>query len=339
MVLDNGIEIKNSEIIEAAIRNAKACRARPRVAVRCITYNQEAFIAECLEGFVSQKTDFPFVAVIHDDASTDNTPAIIDQYATKYPDIIIPVCDNQNRHSEHTLSFVMDILIDAYQPDFIAFCEGDDYWTDPYKLQKQVDYLDAHPECVMCHGDHIVINGQKRKTPPHYDDEPFFGPGHVHVYPITSLTAVYRYSAYKNTPHYGHRHSNWLMGDKPLWIELSREGKFHYFPEVFGAYRVLENSASHSTNCEKIIQFWENENLINKFYCDLYGFEYRDLPKKTLYRRIQKQCFSSGDKQQAKKYWLEARASHSNDAISSLFYFCNITGMRSVIRLLYRFVK
>lgn len=335
MVLDNGIEIKNSEIIEAAIRNAKACRARPRVAVRCITYNQEAFIAECLEGFVSQKTDFPFVAVIHDDASTDNTPAIIDQYATMYPNIIMPVCDNQNRHTEHTLSYVMDILIDAYQPDFIAFCEGDDYWTDPYKLQKQVDYLDAHPECVMCHGDHIVINGQKRKTPPHYDDEPFFGPGHIHVYPITSLTAVYRYTAYKNTPKHAYN-KNWLMGDTPLWIELSREGKFHFIPEVLGAYRFLSNSASHSADCSKIVKFWESENEINRFYSELYGFTYHELPRNTLYRNIQKQCFKNRDQVQARKYWKEAKNYHANDIVCFLYYLSNILGARWIINLAYK---
>lgn len=330
--------IVNSLSVEAAIEKGRNLINKPRVIVRCITYNQREYISQCLDGFISQRTDFPFVAIAHDDASTDGTAEVIKEYANKYPDIIIAVCDDENRYSQHTLAQIMDDIIDAYEPEYVAFCEGDDYWTDPYKLQKQVDYMEMHPECVMCHGDHTVTNGKKRKTPPHYDDEPYFGPGHIHNYTIVSLTTLYRYAAYKRLPKHARTHK-WLMGDTPLWIELSREGTFHFFPEVFGTYRVLPDSASHSTDAEKIKLFWESENEIIKFYSDLYGYQYEERSRKSLYKEIQKQCFRNGDKEQARIYWIEANKDKSNSFLSMLFYVCNIYHLRWLISFLYLIKK
>lgn len=335
MVLQNGITIQNSECIEKAIIKARERITVPTVIIRCISYNQHDYIGECLEGFVNQRTNFPFVALVHDDASTDKTDEIIRIYEDKYPDKIFAVCDNENRYQTHSLGFVMDLLIDAFNPKYIAICEGDDYWSDVNKLQKQVDYMEKHPECVMCHGDCGVINGSYKKAPIHYDDEPYFGPGHIHTYTINSLTTLYRYDAYKKIPNYRYKH-NWIMGDYPLWIELSREGKFHYFPEIFGMYRVLSNSASHSTDGEKIKQFWACANEITKFYSDLYGFDYKGRSLTTLYDMIISQCYSNHDKDQAKKYWAEARKNNAISIKSSIFYYCNIFNQRWIVSLLYR---
>ena len=95
------------------------------------------------------------------------------------------------------------------------------------------------------------------------------------------------------------------MGDYPLWIELSREGKFHYFPEVFGKYRILPNTYSHSTNGEKIKNFWNCWNEITEFYSNLYGYSYTERSRQSLYLEIQKQCYKNKDKKQAKQYWNE----------------------------------
>lgn len=338
MILNNGIEIENSSCIEEAIRDAYDDSINPIVVIRCITYNQKDYVAETLDSFVSQDTDFPFIAIVHDDASNDGTREIIKEYATRYPKIIKAVCDDVNRYSQRTLGHIMDTLIEAYDPLYVAICEGDDYWTDKLKLQKQVDYMENNPECVMCHGDYEIINGKKRKALPHYDEEPFFGPGHVHDYTIVSLTVLYRYKAYKKLPHYAHD-KKWLMGDLPLWIELSREGKFHYFPEVFGKYRVLANSASHSTNAEQIIRFWECGNDIVEFYSKLYGYNYEERPRKTLYWRIQYQCYENHDKIQAKKYWKEGQKYKANNIKSFVYYICNIFNARWLIDLIYKILE
>ena len=329
--------IREPQIIEDLINKA-ADGKHPKVLVRCIAYNQEAYIRETLNGFVMQKTDFSFVAIVHDDASTDGTPSIIQEYAERYPEIIVPICDPVNRHTEHTLGFILDEIIGAYNPEYVAICEGDDCWIDPQKLQKQVDYMDNHEECVLCHSDYDLINGTKRKTPPHYDDEPYFGAEHKHIYNISALTVLYRYSAYKRIPNYRNSH-NWLMGDYPLWIELSREGKFHYFPEVFGKYRILPNTYSHSTNGEKIKNFWNCWNEITEFYSNLYGYSYTERSRKSLYLEIQKQCYKNKDKKQAKQYWKEGKIKKANSLKSFTYYVGNVWHMRWLVEAVYRFVK
>lgn len=106
------------------------------VTIRCIAYNQEAYIRDCLEGFVMQKTNFRFEAIVHDDASTDGTATIIKEYAEKYPDIIKPILETDNQYSKHdgSLGRIMD---EHTHGKYVAYCEGDDYWTDPLKLQNK----------------------------------------------------------------------------------------------------------------------------------------------------------------------------------------------------------
>ena len=118
------------------------------VSVNCIAYNQKKYIQDCLDGIVMQKTTFRFEAIVHDDVSTDGTADVIKEYGEKYPDIIKPIFEKENQWSKNDGSLDR-IMLDACKGKYIAFCEGDDYWIDPYKLQKQVDYLEAHPECSL----------------------------------------------------------------------------------------------------------------------------------------------------------------------------------------------
>lgn len=120
-----------------------------KVSVICLAYNHEAYIRDALEGFVSQKTNFKFEVLIHDDASTDGTADIIREYEAKYPDLIRAVYQTENQYSRRVppdRTFLVPIL----RGEYIAWCEGDDFWCDPYKLQKQFDYMQAHPQCNIC---------------------------------------------------------------------------------------------------------------------------------------------------------------------------------------------
>lgn len=121
------------------------------VAIDCMTYNHELYIRDCLEGFVMQKTNFKFVAIVHDDASTDGTATIIKEYAEKYPDIIKPILETENQYSKKdgSIQRIMSDAINATGSKYVAMCEGDDYWIDPYKLQKQVDFMEANPDCSV----------------------------------------------------------------------------------------------------------------------------------------------------------------------------------------------
>ena len=129
------IEINNSEDL--------------MVTICCTAYNHEPYIRQCLEGFVMQKANFHFEAIVHDDASTDGTAVIIQEYAEKYPNIIKPIYETENQYSKKDGSLAK-IMNEHMHGKYIAMCEGDDYWIDPLKLQKQVDFLEQNLDYVFC---------------------------------------------------------------------------------------------------------------------------------------------------------------------------------------------
>ncbi|MGM9837766.1 MAG: glycosyltransferase family 2 protein [Paludibacteraceae bacterium] len=133
---------------------------KAKVAINCLVYNHEPYLLDCLEGFVMQQTDFPFVAIVHDDASTDHSADIIREYAAKYPDIIHPIYETENQYSKKDgfLVCIMDNALAATDAEYVAMCEGDDYWTDPHKLKKQVDFMDAHPEYILTSHRYTIYN-------------------------------------------------------------------------------------------------------------------------------------------------------------------------------------
>lgn len=118
----------------------------PLVSVCCITYNHEPYIRDAIEGFLMQETDFPFEVIIHDDASTDKTAEIVRVYAELYPKIIKPIFQTENKYSKG-IKILPIIVWPKAQGEFIALCEGDDYWTDPRKLQIQIAEMKKHPDC------------------------------------------------------------------------------------------------------------------------------------------------------------------------------------------------
>ena len=124
---------------------ASACK----VSVVCTAFNHERYLAEALESFVCQKTDFPFEILVNDDASTDGTAAILRDYAARYPALIRPVFQEKNLYSQG-VNLYDAVLYPLARGEYIALCEGDDRWTDPQKLQLQADFLDSHPDYSAC---------------------------------------------------------------------------------------------------------------------------------------------------------------------------------------------
>ena len=128
------------------------------VSIKCITYNHEPYIRQALDSFLMQKTNFRFEIVIHDDASTDKTQEIIKEYQKAYPDIIVPILQKENQYSKRVDldKFISPLLRGRY----VALCEGDDYWTDPQKLQIQFDYMEKNPECSIFIHNIFFLNEQ-----------------------------------------------------------------------------------------------------------------------------------------------------------------------------------
>lgn len=120
-----------------------------KVSIICNTYNHEDYIRNALDGFVMQKTSFAFEVLIHDDASTDSTADIIREYEQKYPHLIKPIYQTVNQYSKG-VSITRDFQLSRVKGKYFALCEGDDYWTDPYKLQKQFDAMESHSEIDIC---------------------------------------------------------------------------------------------------------------------------------------------------------------------------------------------
>ena len=248
----------------------------PLVAIRCITYNHEPYIRDCLDGFVMQKTDFPFVAIVHDDASTDGTTNIIREYAKKYPDIIKPIFETENQYSkgvESIMRIMRNALIDS-GASYIAMCEGDDYWTDPLKLQKQVDYLESHPDVGMVYSDFNIKDETTGKFyPSNFKNNP---KRFRQVYPdVASFILAKGYVA---PPSWMYRKE--LLPDNSI---LSCDGTFvffshflavskvHAFDDTMVTYRKLRESASHSANIDNF--FRRSLNLLKTQYAliDKYG--------------------------------------------------------------------
>ncbi|MCV4283424.1 glycosyltransferase family 2 protein [Pseudomonas capsici] len=142
--------------MDATVKNTRPDNAEPLLSIVCPAYNQEAFITQTLDGFLSQQTSFSYEILIHDDASTDSTAQIIAQYAKRHPTIIRPFYQEENQYRQGKPC--VPALFGKARGRYIAYCEADDYWTDPRKLQLQVDFLESHPDYVITYHDAIAFD-------------------------------------------------------------------------------------------------------------------------------------------------------------------------------------
>ena len=240
----------------------------PLVSIHCLVYNHEPYLRQCLDGFVMQKTSFKFEAIVHDDASTDGSADIIREYAEKYPRIIKPIYETENQYSKKDGS-LEKIMLSACRGKYIAFCEGDDYWTEPDKLQKQVDFLEINPDYGMCYSRAFAFNEK--------GDQWIIGSKISGIYQllknnsISTLTVCLRRDLvvqYRMT--IPSEANQWLMGDYPLWLWVYFNSKIHFQNESFAAYRVLKESASHSLNVDRLISFQESAYAVRAYYIQEY---------------------------------------------------------------------
>ena len=264
---------------------------KPLVAIQCLVYNHEPYLRECLNGFVSQQTDFSFVAIVHDDASSDNSTAIIREYAERYPNIIKPIYEVENQWSKNDDSFLRIIskALENTQCKYIAICEGDDFWTDPLKLQKQVDILEADESLMACCTNSSVVDEQgnvleKRWAKPivpnsiegKYTLRDFFDQGHS--YPTASV--VYRRSHFNEINAKCKVMQNPYLGDWTLWIAILCFGDMYYLDDVTCAYRINPTSITHSgVDCRRLGLAKANFKIIPAV-ASILPEDYKDIKKK-----------------------------------------------------------
>ena len=255
------------------------------VSIKCTAYNHEPYIRQCLEGFVMQKTNFRFEAIVHDDASTDGTAAIIREYAEKYPDIIKPIYETENQYSKHDGS--LDRIMDAHMHGkYIALCEGDDYWIDPLKLQKQVDFLENRLEYGLVNTDVNVLYQEESFLRKQYNISKSlwnnkFVNGEVPVvyilsgqYFIKTPTVLLRRELYidytKSIDYLNILQRGFLMGDTPLWVYIAQHSRLGYIDEVTTVYRRNKNSVSNSKYLLSRLKFLLSSSELRMYYIQYY---------------------------------------------------------------------
>ena len=262
------------------------------VTVFCPAYNHGQYIRDALEGFVSQKTSFIFEVIVHDDASTDNTAEIIREYEKRYPTIIKPIYQSENMHRKK-INRTFTYMLPKANGKYIALCEGDDYWIDEYKLQKQVDYIEAHPECsVVAHKAYILYcNDGKMALHSNCDfsatdwDVPtetiILNQG---LFPTASM--LFRKNYYYKNEQFIRNNGGY---DYVTKILLATEGIVHIIPDIMSVYRknvegswterVSENKEQKIKHIEKSI---ETIKAINKYR----DYKYDSVFQETILQRM-----------------------------------------------------
>lgn len=299
----------------------------PLVSVCCITYNHEPYIAQSLDGFLMQKTSFPFEVLIHDDASTDRTADIIREYEKKFPKIIKPIYQKENQYSKGNRAILASFVYPRAKGKYIALCEGDDYWIDENKLQMQVDFLEKNPEYGMCYTKAKPYNQSMQKFNKKSIGADFDGFEDLlkNGNRIPTLTTVYRkdlLDKYQKEIQPGNK--GWLMGDYPMWLYFSHESKVKFFDKTTAVYRVLENSASHSVDVEKQFRFEKSNREIRQFYANKYNIivEFEDdvFIRFYIYVNMLKKKY---DANIAKLMRIEYRKSNIRNIKMFVYYVCS----------------
>jgi len=224
-----------------------------KVSVYCLVYNHENYLRSALEGFVQQKTNFDYEVFVHDDASTDRSKKIIEEYAERFPKIIKPIYQQENQYSKG-IKIMGTYILPRMSGEYVAVCEGDDYWTDSLKLQRQVDFLDSHPDYVAC-----VHNTMKKNVRTNAENVMYQHEADVDLvfedvvqygscsYHTSSL--MYRIEYAKDRPAFFQKSKGY--GDYPLAIYLALSGKIRFLNRIMSVYRV------------ETVSSWTKSNIVN----------------------------------------------------------------------------
>ena len=238
----------------------------PLVSICCITYNHENYIRDAIEGFLIQNTSFPFEIIIHDDASTDNTANIIEEYANKYPDLFVTILQSENQWSKGGGSMYARFVYPRARGKYIALCEGDDYWTDPLKLQKQVEFLESNREYSLSFHNSRYIYHTDRNIENVKILNKDYSADEVYIkWTIPTASMVFKASCIKYELL---KNSNVYNGDLIIVLLAAQNGKLRGMQDEMSVYNIHEASILHSrSNKDKLllerIKFL-NQNLFIK---------------------------------------------------------------------------
>ena len=227
-----------------------------KVSILCLAYNHAKYLRQTLEGFFAQKTNFDYEIIIHDDASTDETASVIREYAKKYPDVIRPVFQTENQYSKNVY-IMAEYLNPLVRGKYVALCEGDDYWSDEEKLQRQYDIMEKNPDCSMCvhRIQQILEDGTPTEqfrpavemTERKIDTQQFLDM--QKSYPFQTGCFFMRTELWidleNNRPAFRNAAD---VGDEPALLYMAAHGNIYYLPYCMSVYRIFSVGSWSGSN-------------------------------------------------------------------------------------------
>jgi glycosyltransferase involved in cell wall biosynthesis len=244
------------------------------VSIVCITYNHEKYIRQALDGFVMQKTSFPFEIIVHDDASTDSTANIVREYEKNYPRLFNNIYRIENWYSQGK-DILGYLFQDVVKGKYIALCEGDDYWTDPYKLQKQVDFLEEHEDYDLCYTDFDCYKEDEKlweKAVYKNDVKQFYRSKDfvdhiVNKGYLAPMTWVFR----RTILSFVDKKGVFTDGTFAYALDFFHNSKLYFLPEVTAVYRSHIGSASRPSDNIDIFRQWKGVFDTQIYYMNKYN--------------------------------------------------------------------
>lgn len=223
-----------------------------KVSICCLTYNHEGLIEHALKSFAEQKTDFDFEVVVGDDCSTDNTQQVVKDFISNNSLRVVTLFNKENTGTLKNFANV----VEHCQGKYIAICDGDDYWTDPFKLQKQVDFMEQHPQCSLLVGNSLVHPYMQETQFPLIKNKSTgritFEDFERFVFP--ACTIFLKKSCFPKE--FFERLKNAFFGDRSLFLMALNAGEVHYVDEIWGVYRGGVTSVTRGKSDEYFIKGW-----------------------------------------------------------------------------------
>lgn len=242
-----------------------------KVAVQVLTYNQKDYIVQCLDSIVNQRTNFPFVAVVYDDASTDGTADIVRDYAERYPDIIHPLLQKENQYSKgNNPARIAGEEINRLNPKYKCILDGDDLWTDMDLLQMHYDFLESHP-------DHAVVYGRVKQLLPGGEIKEFHSSYRWELPTLESLlirnnipinATMFRLDAYREyLEEIKPFEKGWMIQDWAIWLYMVAKYKVEFIDRPVTLYRITPVSITRQKSLHERLKYINNLRQIPLFFC------------------------------------------------------------------------
>lgn len=303
-----------------------------------VTYNHEKYIKEAIESVLIQKTNFDYEIVIGEDCSVDKTREIVMEYVRKYPDRIKVILNKKNLGMIHNFINTLKNCKGKY----IAMLEGDDYWIDPYKLQKQVDFLESHPDYGLIHTDYNIWhekNGKFIKSVNknrYIPTDNFYEELLIDNFICTATVCGRTFLIHKALNEIGSNFYKWMQGDRTLWTFMALYSRIGYIDDITAVHRVLKESAQHSKNRIKNFEFFKSSYANRFYYINKHGCSEKNkrIVLNNYHRGMLKHSFNLRITKLAKAHYLNIAEVNNENKFEYLLYY-----LGSINLLFWIFIK